>query len=164
MSTWIGLLAFFLAAACASRRIVSAHPLPGGDVPAKSPAIVIGFVGGFIAHDNLVHSEVQLAARLRNQYPTGVDVETFESYRGKKARLKILTLLDTNQDGVLSKDEKQNARIILYGHSWGGAESIALAEALEKDGIPVLLTVQVDSVSKLGGSATWSRKTFRRRP
>ena len=48
------------------------------------PVIVIGFVGGFIRHDNLVHSEVQLAARLRKAYPSGVDVETFESYRGEK--------------------------------------------------------------------------------
>ena len=84
--------------------------------------------------------------------PTGVDVETFESYRGKRARLKILALLDANHNGTLSKDEKENARIILYGHSWGGAESIALADALEKDGIPVLLTVQVDSVSRWGSN------------
>ena len=34
------------------------------------PVIVIGFVGGFIKHDNLVHSEVQLAARLRKAYPS----------------------------------------------------------------------------------------------
>ncbi|MBI3404523.1 MAG: hypothetical protein HY046_03590 [Acidobacteria bacterium] len=113
------------------------------------PAIVIGFVGGFTRHDNLVHSEVQLAARLRQAYPVGVDVETFESYRGGKARKKILRLLDTNQDGTLTPDEKQNARIIIYGHSWGGSEAITLARDLSKDGIPVLLTVQVDSVSKI---------------
>ena len=52
------------------------------------PVIVIGFVGGFIKHDNPVHSEVQLAARLRKAYPMGVDVETFESYHGEKARKK----------------------------------------------------------------------------
>jgi hypothetical protein len=138
--------------ACASRQIVAAHPLPGGDVTAKPPAIVFGFVGGFIAHDNPVHSEVQLAARLRKEYPTGLDVETFESYRGEKARLKILALLDANHDGILSKEEKENARIILYGHSWGGAGAIALADALEKEGIPVLLTVQVDSVSRWGSN------------
>jgi hypothetical protein len=142
----------FFAATLVFARIVAADPLPGGDVSEKPPAIVIGFVGGFIAHDNLVHSEVQLAARLRKEYPAGVDVETFESYRGKRARRKILALLDTNHDGTLSKDEKENARIVLYGHSWGGAESIALADALEKDGIPVLLTIQVDSISRFGGN------------
>jgi hypothetical protein len=112
------------------------------------PVIVIGFVGGFIRHDNLVHSEVQLAARLRKAYPSGVDVETFESYNGENARKKILTLLDTNHDGALTPGEKQNARIILYGHSWGASEAITVARELEKDGIPVLLTIQVDSISK----------------
>lgn len=113
------------------------------------PVIVIGFLGGLIRHDNLVHSEVQLAARLRKAYPLGVDVETFESYHGEKARERILNLLDANRDGVLTPDEKQNARIIIYGHSWGGSEAIALARKLEKDGIPVLLTIQVDSISKI---------------
>jgi len=113
------------------------------------PMIVIGFVGGFIKHDNLVHSEVQLAARLRKAYPLGVDVETFEGSRGEEARKKILGLLDTNHDGTLTADEKQTAHIIIYGHSWGGSEAIALARELEKDGIPVRLTIQVDSISKI---------------
>jgi hypothetical protein len=113
------------------------------------PVIVIGFVGGFIRHDNLVHSEVQLAARLREAYPIGVDVETFESYHGNEARKKVLSLLDTNHDGTLTPDEKQNGRVIIYGHSWGGSEAINLARKLEKDGVKVLLTIQVDSISKV---------------
>jgi hypothetical protein len=112
------------------------------------PVIVIGFVGGFIKHDDPVHSEVQLAARLRKPYPSGVDVETFESYHGEHARKKILSLLDTNHDGTLTPGEKQNARIILYGHSWGASEAIDVARELKSDGISVLLTIQVDSVSK----------------
>src|SRR5580698_4513625 len=46
--------------------------------------------GGFIKPDHLVHSEVQLAARLRKAYPVGVDVESFGSHQGKKAREKVL--------------------------------------------------------------------------
>ena len=113
------------------------------------PVIVIGFVGGFIKHDNPVHSEVQLAARLRKDYPSGVDVETFESYRGDNARKRVLSLLDTNHDGALTPDEKKSSRIIIYGHSWGGSKAIALARELEKNGIPVLLTIQVDSISRI---------------
>jgi len=113
------------------------------------PAIVIGFVGGFIRHDDPVHSEVQLAARLRKDYPSGVDVETFESYHGENAVKKIHNLLDANHDGILTPSEKQSARIILYGHSWGASEAITVARELGKDGIPVLLTIQVDSVSKI---------------
>ena len=134
----------------ANSQIVSAQPDSRNEVSAKPPAIVIGFLGGFVAHDNPNHSEVQLAARLRKLYPTGVHVETFESYRGERALHRIRKILDANQDGTLTPEEKQNARIVLYGHSWGASESIYLARTLEKDGIPVLLTLQVDSVSKFG--------------
>jgi len=114
----------------------------------SSPVIVIGFVGGFVRHDDLVHSPVQLAMRLREDYAAGVYVEVFENRRRENAHQKILQLLDADHDGHLSTDEKQRARIIIYGVSWGASESIELARELEKDGIPVLLTVQVDSVSK----------------
>jgi len=146
----IGVFAFFCVAIFTPGQMASPRPVFDDEPSTKPPAIVIGFVGGFIAHDNPVHSEVQLAARLRREYPAGVDVETFESYREAKAKHNILRLLDENHDGTLTTEEKQNARIIIYGHSWGGSESIALARALEKDGIPVLLTLQVDSVSRFG--------------
>jgi hypothetical protein len=146
----ISVLVFSFAAVLTPARLILAYPIPGNEAATKPPAMIIGFVGGFIAHDNPVHSEVQLAARLRKELQVGVNVETYESYRGGKARQAILKLLDTNHDGTLTMQEKQNARIILYGHSWGGAEAIYLARALEKDGIPVLLTVQVDSIAAPG--------------
>src|SRR5579872_5689211 len=132
-----------------SRGIAAAHATSTEVSPAP-PVIVVGFLGGFVKHDNLVHSEVQLAERLRKAYPAGVQVETFENYRGEKARQRILELLDTDHDGTLTVDEKQDARIILYGHSWGASETIAVARMLKRDGIHVLLTVQVDSVTKMG--------------
>lgn len=113
-----------------------------------APAIVIGFVGGFVKHDNAVHSEVQLAARLRGDYANGVQVEVFENHRGEQAHQHILRLLDANRDGKLSDEEKREARVIIYGHSWGASETVTLARQLEKEGIPVLLTIQVDSISK----------------
>jgi len=111
--------------------------------------MVIGFVGGFVRHDNMVHSGVQLAQHLRRDYPSDICVEVFENRRRERAHQEILRLLDTNRDGRLSVEEKHSARIILYGMSWGGAETVMLAQELEKDGIPVLLTVQVDSISKI---------------
>jgi pimeloyl-ACP methyl ester carboxylesterase len=108
--------------------------------PGQPPAIVIGFVGGFVRHDNFVHSEVQLAAHLRADYPERVYAEVFENRHREKAHHKILALLGTNHD----------ARVIIYGHSWGASETVTLARELERDGIPVRLTIQVDSVSKIG--------------
>lgn len=117
---------------------------------ARPPVIVIGFVGGFVKHDNMVHSPVQIAAHLREAYPEGVYVEVFENRRRKDAHQKILDILDTDHDGKLSDEEKEDARIIIYGISWGASETVALAKRLEKDGIPVMLTIQVDSVAKWG--------------
>ena len=117
---------------------------------AASPAIVIGFVGGFISHDAAAHGGVQLAARLRNDYPAGVHVEVFENRRGDQAYREILRLLDADNDSSLSLAEKRNARIVLYGHSWGASEVVKVARKLEQVGIPVLLTIQVDSVRKPG--------------
>jgi hypothetical protein len=110
---------------------------------AQGQDIVVGFVGGFVRHDNGIHSGVQLAKNLRETYGSTVYVETFENRHRSRAHEKILQLLDTDRD-------KQNARIILYGHSWGASEAVTLASELGKDGIPVLLTIQVDSVSKVG--------------
>jgi hypothetical protein len=144
----IGTLIFSVGAVLAAAQTGSVQSGSPGAHSAP-PVIVIGFVGGFIQRDNLVHSEVQLAARLRKAYPQGVDVETFESYHGEEARDRVRSLLDTNHDGTLTPDEKRSGRIIIYGHSWGGSEAIALARELGKDGIPVLLTIQVDSISKI---------------
>ena len=101
-------------------------------------------------HDSAVHSGVQIAERIRKDYPSGVQVEVFENHRGKKAYQEILRLLDANHTGTPSEAEKRDARIILYGHSWGGSEAVTVARMLEKDDIPVLLTIQIDSVRKGG--------------
>jgi hypothetical protein len=118
--------------------------------PKAPPVIVIGFVGGFVKHDNLVHSAVQLAAHLRGDYTSDVYAEVFENHRREKAHREILRLLDINHDGTVSLEEKQNAHVIIYGMSWGAYETVALARELEKENIPVVLTIQVDSVSKIG--------------
>src|SRR6266436_666645 len=116
---------------------------------AKPPVIVVGFVGGFVAHDNMVHSGVQLAAHLHASHPSGVFVKVFENRRREKAHREILKILDTDHDGKLSDEEKKKAQIIIYGMSWGGSETVSLAKELDKDHIPVLLTIQVDSVAKV---------------
>jgi len=117
--------------------------------PASPTAIVIGFVGGFVRHDDRVHTEVLLANRLRGDF-SRVAVQLFENHRGKDAHDSVLRLLHAGRPGALSPEEKQNARIIIFGHSWGASETVELARQLERDGIPVALTIQVDSVSKFG--------------
>lgn len=111
--------------------------------------IVIGFVGGFVSHDDLHHGPVQLAQRIRPAVPKDTYVRVFENRRRKQAYETILRLLDTDRDGTLTVEEKSRARIVLFGHSWGASSAVLLARDLKREGVPVLLTVQVDSVAKI---------------
>jgi pimeloyl-ACP methyl ester carboxylesterase len=111
--------------------------------------IVIGFVGGFVNSDNQHHGPVQLAERIRRNSPQGTYVRVFENRRRKQAYKVIVRLLDADRDGVLSVEERTSSHIILFGHSWGAAAAVLLARDLGQEGIPVSLTVQVDSVAKL---------------
>ena len=116
--------------------------------PAATSEIVIGFVGGFVHRDDLRHSEVQLGQRLQSSYGRRVHVDVLENRQVGEAQKEVLRWVDQNNDGDLSSREKQQAHIILFGHSWGAAAAVSLARELQRDGIPVLLTVQVDTVSK----------------
>ncbi len=120
---------------------------------ASSTSIVFGFVGGHVRHDDSLHQEVRLANQLRKDYASGVEIKIFENRLGRQAHQEILRLLDRDHNGSLSAQEKRDARIVLYGHSWGATEAVSMARTLEKDGVPVLLTIQVDSVSKPGKNA-----------
>ena len=148
MRLWVGIFLLLCAIAGAAQIGPDGSKTAPSHTIASPSVIVIGFVGGFVKHDNAAHVEVQLADRLRKSYPSSAYVRTFENHHRDLAHREILRLLDTDHDQKLSPAERENARIIIYGHSWGGSETITLAKQLEKEGIPVLLTVQVDSVSK----------------
>ena len=114
------------------------------------PVIVVGLLGGWIRADNRDDHIVQLAAQLNREYGASVRAEIFENHHREQARERILALLDRDGNGALEAAEKQNAQIVLYGESWGASETVALARELQRRGIPVLLTVQIDSVAKMG--------------
>jgi hypothetical protein len=138
--------------ACAAFSVPRDWPgLPPVSEPAwHSPVIVIGILGGTVRHNDPVRREVKLADHLRAEYSAEIYVQTFENRHRKKALRAILSHLSADGEAVLSDKEKYAARIILYGHSLGGSAVIQLARELEKRGIPVLLTVQIDSVNRVG--------------
>jgi hypothetical protein len=139
------IIAGVLVAATIPARAVEAVPVRS----ATSANIVIGFVGGFVGHDNSHHGPVLIARRIRLALPNDTYVRVFENRRRKRAYDAVLRLLDTNRDGILSAEEKACARIVLFGQSWGASAAVLLARDLQRAGVPVLLTVQVDSVAKL---------------
>ena len=120
--------------------------------PLTRNVIIIGFVGGFVSPGDTKHPEVQFAAYLRDRYPT-IHAEVFGNHHDQKALHQIVNLLDTDHDGVLSTSEKERSTVIVYGHSWGATETVALARELGQIGIPVALTMQVDTIAKPGHKA-----------
>ncbi|HEY2402779.1 MAG TPA: hypothetical protein VGI23_20665, partial [Steroidobacteraceae bacterium] len=140
------------AASSLSGLLVLATLLAGRQLPAQPaaarPLIVIGFMGGKVRAENLVHREARVAQELQQRYPAALRATVFANHDWHKALATVLGLLDTNRDGHLSPDEKAAARIVIYGHSWGASETVTLARRLDELSIPVLLTVQVDSVAK----------------
>jgi hypothetical protein len=113
-------------------------PVPAGSV------LVIGFLGGYDRWNDEHRSVRQLVLRLRER--PGVYAESIENHHRGLAMKLIEHALDTNGDGHLDVHEKARARVILFGQSWGGNATVATARDLERLGVPVLLTVQVDSV------------------
>ena len=116
-------------------------------VPADS-LIVIGFMGGNVSAGNLVHREALVANELQRNYPLGLHAAVFANHDGRNALRSVLQLLGAGPDGRLTAAEKSEARIVIYGHSWGASETVTLARRLNELGIPVLLTIQIDSVEK----------------
>ena len=113
-----------------------------------SSYIVMGFLGGFVRHDEPHHPEVQLIQDLRQEYPPEVYIALFENRKVGVAYNTILKLLGTQEGDAPSDGKKRQAKIVLFGHSWGASAVVSLSRKLERAGIPVMLTIQIDSVAK----------------
>jgi hypothetical protein len=110
--------------------------------------LIIGFLGGRESWDNHQRGVRKLALKLRAMDLSGVHVETIENKKRRLAIELIRNAFDRNRDGQLSEQERASSRLILYGQSFGGAAVVKLARQLKGMDVPVLLTVQVDSVGR----------------
>lgn len=121
---------------------VTQTPLPANQY------LIVGFMGGREPWNNDKRGVRRLALKLRSRDLPGVHVETVENTKRDLALKLIHQAFDRNQDGRLDEPERRSVRLILYGQSFGGAAVVKLARQLQQMGIPVLLTVQVDSVGR----------------
>ena len=110
--------------------------------------LVIGFLGGRERWDNDERSPRKLALKLRSRQIPGLHVETLANRKRPLAVTLIERAFDRNRDGVLDPTEGASARIVIYGLSFGGAAAVKLARDLSERNIPVLLTIQIDSVGR----------------
>ena len=141
MRSWVIVAAALCCSVLRAQRLAdmaTPTPLPPG------ATLVIGFLGGYEPWNDEHRSIRQLTLKLRKR--PGVYAESIANHNRSVALKLIRRVLDTNRNGRLDPEERARARVILYGQSWGGAAAIATAEDLDKLGVPVLLTVQVDSV------------------
>lgn len=115
-------------------------PIPANDV------LVIGFMGGRDAWNREDVGVGSMARRLREMNLPGVHVETVENVKRDVALEFVKMAFDRNRDGRLDAEELGSARLILYGQSFGGAAVAKFARQLQEERVPVMLTVQVDSV------------------
>jgi pimeloyl-ACP methyl ester carboxylesterase len=139
--TWLMLAAVMGCALLRAQRFADLAvptPIPRGSI------LAIGFLGGYERWNDQHRSVRRLVLKLRAR--DGIFAESISNHNQNIALKLIRRSLDTNGDGELDAAERAGARVILFGQSWGGAATLNVARALDRLGIPILLTVQVDSV------------------
>lgn len=110
--------------------------------------IVVGLLGGFVPSNESHHPEVQLVRELQQEYPAGAYFRVFENHKINDANRAILQQLAPGGTASSTRENTQHVRVVLFGHSWGASAVVRLARKLEREGVPVALTIQVDSVAK----------------
>lgn len=139
------LLCLISIAASASRAQTPAdfqtpQPLKPGDT------LVIGFLGSWERWDDPNRGVRKTALQLRELRLPGVFAETVENHHRERAVDLVTQAFDFNRDGRLDPAEAAKARVVLYGQSLGGSAAVWTAKRLAGLEVPVLLTVQIDSV------------------
>ena len=139
-------LCFFVGSAVVSAQryqdFITPTPLGEGET------LVVGFLGGRESWDNHKRGVRKLALKLRAMKLPGVHVETVRNTKRPVALALVRNAFDRNRDGRLDERERASARVIVYGQSFGGAAVVKFARELDALGVPILLTVQVDSVGR----------------
>ncbi len=117
-------------------------PLPPGSM------VIVGFLGAWERWDDDRRGVRQLALRLRALGLPRLHVETAGNHDRRLVRRILVESLDRDRDGRLGPEEAQSVTFVFFGQSFGGAAAVYLARDLARHGVPVRLTVQVDSVGR----------------
>jgi hypothetical protein len=135
---------------CAARGIrptdfTAPSPLPDGSL------MVVGFLGAWDSWDNPKRGVRKLALSLRERRLPGVYVDTAGNHSRRTVLKFLKTALDADKNGKVGAAEARRTQVILYGQSFGAAACVKLARDLQKLGVTVRLTVQVDSIGRGDG-------------
>jgi hypothetical protein len=126
----------------------SKRPTPTDRVtqPADCKIVYAGFVGAMETSNHKHSGVVQIRDILRGPGYGDVCAESFVPISWASGRDWILTHFASHPGRLTESEILQSPRVILVGHSTGGWAVISVARDLRNKGIPVELTVQVDSV------------------
>lgn len=124
------------------RHFITPAPLKENEI------LILGFMGGREPWNNDDRSVRKLALRLRSMNDAEIHVETVENRKRGLAIELINNVFDRDRNGKLDEQERASIRLIVYGQSFGGAAVVKLARQLKKMGVPIALTIQVDSVGR----------------
>jgi hypothetical protein len=112
----------------------------------KGHFLILGFQGGRDSWHDPKPGVARMAQKLRSLNLPGIHVETIENKKRNLAMMLIKNAFDFDGNRGLTEDERKNVRLIVYGMSFGGAAVVKLARQLDSENLPILLTVQVDSI------------------
>jgi hypothetical protein len=145
---FLGAIVFFIAlqTGCASISGQQYHHFSTPTPIEENQTLILGFLGGRENWDDSSRGVRQLAMKIDSMNLADVHIETLENRKRDLAMELILNTFDSNQNGYLDERERGRARLIMFGHSLGGAAVVKVSHNLSDMGIPVLLTVQIDSV------------------
>jgi hypothetical protein len=145
---WLAALLIVVAlqTGCASIRGQQYHHFSTPTPLEDNQTLILGFLGGRESWDDASRGVRQLAKKIDAMNISQVHIETLENRKRDLAMELIHSSFDRNRDGHLDERERTTVRLIMYGHSLGGAAVVKLSHSLKDMGIPILLTVQIDSV------------------
>ena len=131
---------------CASMKGQQYHHFSTPTPIDEDQTLILGFLGGRDNWDEKSRGVRQLAMKIDSMNLPDVHIETLENRKVDLAIELIHKAFDNNQDGYLDEMERSKSRLIMFGHSLGGAAVVKLSHDLRDMDIPILLTVQIDSV------------------
>jgi hypothetical protein len=108
--------------------------------------IYVGIVGALETSNNEHSGLVQIRDLLRGPAYSDVCARSFTPYTWKSSLRWLLQHFPSHPGRLTDEELKRAPKVILVGHSAGGWAVLSVARNLSRKGIPVELTIQVDSV------------------
>lgn len=116
------------------------------DRVANCRIVFLSFVGALESPQNKWSGVVQIGGLLKGPQFADVCAKTYSPYVWTDGRDWLLSHFPSHGGTLTAEELKEAPRVVLVGHSMGGWAIISVARDLRARGIPVELTVQVDSV------------------